>query len=639
MSLAYRWVCPTSAFLHTGPRIGYNGELLLTIANDHPAGTSQAHFESFVKEDLLGRLRHLDDQARRRGLASLNPADDPLIRIGMEIDNGRVTKNGYGVFDLSWQAEMHPEWPDRVATEVNEIRQCAREVHNVPLRFLIWAGMGGSIEDKSMYQAVGLLDRGLRFYALDSTDPAKLRHILADIERRAKTTLPNALRSTLVVGMAMGMTSYEPVINLERLAALYERHKIDSRANFLYMTLPGSLLDRFAKPRGFHHVPLQLDESNTTAGRHSSPLTRGSLYPLAMAGVNLRIWIDSTFLTEDQIHTAWRLASFIHAQGQAGRDKLTLLLPKPWLGAALWTKQDFEESLGKSEDLGLKIVIQEKPKPANFRPIHDEAQDRAFLVVDLKGVKHPNAQQIPTLRRAGYPMATVTFPQATYLSRYMQFMHYVVFGLAWLRDMNFVTQPSVELYKSIANRVHREAQQSGGIAKTKAWSKMITSPRQVKWRGALSLHYETILTDPPDPLATAPEIYRSILQALAASRQVEYAELTFFGDTRYSPQGRAVRKVLEHAADRLFRRTLKMPVDIYEGPAMNHSYHEMIIGHGKCFSTVLLCEKQDAGADYHVAQFLATRQALQDRNRPVVALLLKDLTERSLSILEEFFSR
>src|SRR6478672_5955803 len=210
----------------------------------------------------------------------------------------------------------------RVATEVHEIRQCAREIHNVPLRYLIWAGMGGSIEDKSMYNAVGLLDRGLRFYALDSTDPAKLKQILADIQRRAKTPLATALRSTLVVGMAMGMTSYEPVVNLERLAALYERHKIDSRANFIYMTLPGSLLDRFAAPRGYHHVPLQLDEDNTTAGRHSSPLTRGSLYPLALAGVNLRIWIDSTFLTEDQIHSAWKLASFIHTQAEAGRDKV-----------------------------------------------------------------------------------------------------------------------------------------------------------------------------------------------------------------------------------------------------------------------------------------------------------------------------
>jgi hypothetical protein len=104
-----------------------------------------------------------------------------------------------------------------------------------------------------------------------------------------------------------------------------------------------------------------------------------------------------------------------------------------------------------------------------------------------------------------------------------------------------------------------------------------------------------------------------------------------------------VRKIRAGAGQRLFRARLKMPVDIYEGPAMNHSYHEMIIGHGKCFSTVILSEKQEqiaaAGyrADYHVAQFLATKLALEQRGRPVVALLLKDLTDRTLALLEDFF--
>ena len=32
--------------------------------------------------------------------------------------------------------------------------------------------------------------------------------------------------------MAMGMTSYEPVVNLEKLSALYAKHGIDSRPNF-----------------------------------------------------------------------------------------------------------------------------------------------------------------------------------------------------------------------------------------------------------------------------------------------------------------------------------------------------------------------------------------------------------------------
>jgi hypothetical protein len=86
-----------------------------------------------------------------------------------------------------------------------------------------------------------------------------------------------------------------------------------------------------------------------------------------------------------------------------------------------------------------------------------------------------------------------------------------------------------------------------------------------------------------------------------------------------------------------------MPVDVYEGPAMNHSYHEMIIGHGRCFSTVLLSTNSESipavnyTADYHKAQFLATQSALAQRGRSVVALLLRDLQEPTLAALEDFF--
>jgi hypothetical protein len=125
---------------------------------------------------------------------------------------------------------------------------------------------------------------------------------------------------------------------------------------------------------------------------------------------------------------------------------------------------------------------------------------------------------------------------------------------------------------------------------------------------------------------------------------VEYGELTFFGDLRLSPDGRAMRTLLERAADRVFRRRLRVPADVYEGPAMNHSYHEMIIGHGRCFSTVLLSRKQasitsiDYTSEYHVSQFLATRMALARRGRPVVAIMLNDLTETSRTALDDFFA-
>ena len=128
----------------------------------------------------------------------------------------------------------------------------------------------------------------------------------------------------------------------------------------------------------------------------------------------------------------------------------------------------------------------------------------------------------------------------------------------------------------------------------------------------------------------------ALLKHFTVDRQATYGELTFFGDTRYSACGRALRNVLDRAAERLFRAALKMPVDVYEGPAMNHSYHEMIIGHGGCFSTIVVAES-DRQADYHRAQYLATQMALAERGRVVVSITLRDLEDASLRALDEFF--
>jgi hypothetical protein len=152
--------------------------VLLSLYQDKPSSSSVA--EGFETQNVLEKVKALDSRARRKGLGSLDPSRNRLIGLGMELDDdGRVTKNAYGVLNLSWQAERHPEWADMVQHELAEIKQRIRDVHGKPLRFLIWTGMGGSAEDKSMYNAVGLLKRGPKVYVLDSTDPAKLKNILS----------------------------------------------------------------------------------------------------------------------------------------------------------------------------------------------------------------------------------------------------------------------------------------------------------------------------------------------------------------------------------------------------------------------------------------------------------------------------
>jgi len=609
-------------------------------------------FDRLIDERALERVRELDRKARKEGLDKLD-SKDPLVQLGMEIDaDGRVTKNSYGVLNLAWQAaKQGPEWAAQIQAEVDAAREAIRQAHGVSLKYLIWAGMGGSAEDKAFYLGAGLTRRRVRVFILDSTDPRKLSAILEQIEAAEKTPLKDALKRCLVVGMAMGMTSFEPVLNLEKLDSLFTKLRVPSKANFLYMTLPDSILDQFGRKRGFRRVELQPDNGNSTAGRHSGPLTRGSLYPLAFNGVDLERWFAAAQLSDKEIRTAFQLAGFIQANAREGRDKVTLQLPAAWRGGAVWTKQDFEESLGKSEAIGVKIVICEKTKLVNYYKPKSAKQDRCFLFVETEKGRNPDPQKIAALRRAGYPTALLSIGGDYPIARYMQFIHYVVFALGYLREMNFVTQPGVELYKDYARKFYDEGLEKGGVERSTAWREAMRSKRRLKWRGGLTLSFDHLhelgLLDNGDleqEHGNAPAALAAVLQRLHEKGRFSYGELTFFGDTRYDEAGRKVLRALEASADSLFRARLKMPADVYEGPAMNHSFHEMIIGFGGGFSLVAICEKQASlakvgyKADYHRAQWLATQRALTDRGRAVVGVTLPDLSDPSILALRELFS-
>ena len=113
----------------------------LSLFNDKSDSASLA--ADLISKNLPSRLRTLDTTVRRKGLEALDPAKSDLVRIGTEVDaEGRVTKNSYGVFNLAWQAEAHPEWPAIVEKEAEEIRAAIKKAHGTTLRFLggVWGG-------------------------------------------------------------------------------------------------------------------------------------------------------------------------------------------------------------------------------------------------------------------------------------------------------------------------------------------------------------------------------------------------------------------------------------------------------------------------------------------------------------------
>ena len=148
---------------------------------------SNPDYDRLESERVVEKVRALDARARRDGLKELDPAKDPLISLGMEVSSrGKVKKNSYGVLHLPWVAAENPEWAAQIAAEIDEIRKTIKRAHGRSLRYIIWAGMGGSAEDKAFYLSAGLLSKRARVFILDSTDPGKLSAILENIARLEK---------------------------------------------------------------------------------------------------------------------------------------------------------------------------------------------------------------------------------------------------------------------------------------------------------------------------------------------------------------------------------------------------------------------------------------------------------------------
>ena len=103
----------------------------------------------------------------------------------------------------------------------------------------------------------------------------------------------------------------------------------------------------------------------------------------------------------------------------------------------------------------------------------------------------------------------------------MQFIHYAVFGVGWLRKMNFVTQPGVELYKAITNRLHAEAREAGGIEKYAGVDRVCARRRgRPSWRGRVTLHYDRLEwhATPKEGTAAA-SLRRASAQCVARTRR------------------------------------------------------------------------------------------------------------------------
>ncbi|MCS6861923.1 MAG: hypothetical protein NZT92_16580 [Abditibacteriales bacterium] len=617
---------------------------------------TDALVEQLTREDIIGQL--LRREGKMRALA-LEGDDVKLDWVdGVE------------------KALQHPEW-------LRQVEEEAAAIVRQGIRHVIWSGMGGSVQTVYTLKRLGYLDLpNLHIYPCDSTDPASLNRILREIaenEGKWSADVPSprsgralsaaagwkpALQRTMMIGVSMGMTSEEPITHLEWFAGLLEEAGLPSSEHIQVMTLPGSYLDQFARPRGCPMVPIQLDGENHTPGRMSAPATRVFVRPVCLAltaqalAQNPHATFDGSLIRRvlERAQELYgvshqlpvtpatgepspfvRLGAFIANEvRQRQRNKVVLVLPPEGLGLAPWVEQLVEESLGKGGK-GFLIFYGE-----DLRPPEDYANDVVFLQIGAEGFPEPERAKLTALQAAGHPVLKLTVPLKDVgvplglpeLAGLFLGFKLTVATFGYLHDIVFVGQPAVEAYKKYARDLRTSPQPVT----------FDDTPHQATFR-RLTLYYNTPLTkgllaQSEIPRGDAVEVYAAILRIAQRQGWFRYKDFTFNGEL--TPP---LRAVLEEARRTLVNGTLKMRGKIRTGPSDYHSTEQSETdGPNELISTrfVALRHEPIAVGNYSdkflLAQARGTWQAMEDANRWVLMVTMPDLSEETVSDLRAFFA-
>ena len=541
-------------------------------------------------QEALARL------AREDAIGQLWRREGAMARLGSEGDALKLD----WVHAIPWLL-AHPEALASVEAE-------ARALLTLGTRHLIWAGMGGSVLTVQTLCGLGYGDGALTLHPLDSTDPAALNAITRELARAKGLSLPVGadllaqpalLRALLgdvaLIGVAMGMTSEEPITHLQWFGEALAAAGLPLPDHCRAMSLPGSYLDAWASQRDIPRLPLQLDGGSGTGGRMSAPGTRVFLLPVALwlastpgsspaaAGegrsrlhsILRRAWEACAFdeaLTQPADHRYVRLAAALSGASVHGAVRLTISAPGSWGLVRDWAEQLFEESLGKGGQ-GVVVFAEEGRTTSPSQPPSPTGRGGSGTTSSSKPLSHTeegssgevwlritddaNAPEEPGVFTLREPLIASADPaeRLAGLATLMLGLQLTMALYGYLHDITFAGQPAVEDYKARA-RALRDAAADPLPAPTAA--------------NSLSAGPWTLYAA-PEIIAAAPEptpraALLATLTELPGLQPLPYLDVTINGEA-----GAAALVTLHESLRALAIGRLGVPYKLRRAPAAYHS--------------------------------------------------------------------
>jgi len=384
----------------------------------------------------VGRSRYLFSPG------SLKPAMADLMEEWRAKGNVRRLWAGDASLWTSADESQWLGWLGIVANEQDQPgkwRDLAADVAEMRITDVVLLGMGGSSLGPEVINLVFGDRPGPRFHMLDSSDPAQVSALDAQIVDYAHTIF--------IVSSKSGST-LEPNVFLAFFYAkvLFALGDDDVGQHFIAVTDPGSGMEARARKLKFWHVFF----GEPSIGGRYSVLSPFGLTPMAALGIDTARFLVITQImvrscAEDvppEENHAVQLGLAMGIAARQGRDKLTILTTAGLSGFGAWVEQLVAESTGKN---GTGII------PIDGEPLGtlaDYGNDRFFLFYSLGGEKDEAQETLKQqLEEAGHPVASIIVDDAFHLGQEFFRLEIATATAGAVLGIDPFNQPDVEASK------------------------------------------------------------------------------------------------------------------------------------------------------------------------------------------------
>jgi transaldolase/glucose-6-phosphate isomerase len=338
---------------------------------------------------------------------------------------------------------------------IDTLQQIAADVKKARFKHALLLGMGGSsLCPEVLRMTFGKIKGFPELHVLDSTDPAQIRAIEAEVD----------LKSTVCIVSSKSGSTLEPNIYkqyfFERIKAKVGEKEVGNR--FIAITDPGSKMQQVAEADKFRKIFFGIP---SIGGRYSA-ISNFGMVPAAVMGLNVAKFLKSTEemviacrpSSAAEVNPGVILGTILGVAANHGRDKLTIVTSPGIFDLGAWLEQLIAESTGKIGKGIIPVDRERLAKPAAY------GNDRVFAYLRL--ASKPNKAQdaaVAALEKAGHPVVRITLPNTGTLGQEFFRWEIATAVAGSIIGINAFNQPDVEASKIETKKLTSQYDATGSL--------------------------------------------------------------------------------------------------------------------------------------------------------------------------------